>query len=115
MLFFLEFQNDKINRRKERGRNYYNIPTFSETLSRFAVAIGIIILGNTNLDKVCVLLQQLCNTLYQEIQEDSHENQKRAREFFPKPEEMKDFGDSQIIVMPTRSLETAQWFITLNE
>ena len=107
MLFFLEFLNDKINGRKERGSNQYNIPIFTDTLSRFAVAIEIIILGNTNLDKVRVLLRQWRNTLNQEIQEDSDGNQKRAREVFPKPEEIKDFCDSQIVIMATMSLENS--------
>ena len=64
-------------------------------------------MGNKNLDKVCVLLWQWRNTLYREIQEDSHKKQAKAREFFPKPEEIKEFDNSQIIIMATRTLENS--------
>ena len=73
----------------------------------FVVATGNNILGNANLDKTLVLLWQWRNTLYREIQQDSHEKQVKAREFFPKPEEIKDFDNSQIVIMATRTLENS--------
>ena len=53
------------------------------------------------------MLWQWRNTLYREIQEDSHKKQAKAREFFPKPEEIKEFDNSQIIIMATRTLENS--------
>lgn len=53
------------------------------------------------------MLRQWRNTLYREIQEDSHEKQVKAREFFPKTEEIKDFDNSQIVIMAARTLENS--------
>ena len=104
---FLNFWMTKLTEEKKEAAT---IKTYLCSVKHFldlAVASGNNILGNTNLDKVRVLLQQWHNTLYREIQEDSHEKQVKDREFSPKPEEIKDFDNSQIVIMATRTLENS--------
>ena len=79
---FLNSWRTKLTEEKKEAGTIKTYLCSAKHFLDFAVATGNNILGNANLDKVRVLLRQWRNTLYREIQDDSHEKQVKAREFF---------------------------------